>query len=219
MDQGLGGAAWSQSLPSVSGLLNAQRNATIATINAPLESIHSRSDLLGDKREQGMPFATKFWAMMELPFPGDTVGGMTVEDVNVTHESVGPGQYAYAVQMVLRGVGGQQGVRRALRAILTSHPMTFSGYGNAYQLLFGTPEIESLGDQRYAVGIRGTGGRVYLEDELRRFLAYLVEEGLAGDGSAEEALVEAYMEAYQKEIKRKVGRFRSRLRRIEGGGA
>lgn len=168
-----------------------------------------------------MPFAVKFWAMMDLPFPGDTVGDLTVEDIDVHHESVGPGQYAYAVQMVLRGPGGQQGVRRALKATFASHPMTFSGYGNAYQLLFGTPEIESLGDKRYAVRIQGAGGRVYLDDELDRFLAYLVEEGRIAaplDAASEETPVEAYLERYRAEIKHKVDRFRGKLRRIEDSG-
>jgi hypothetical protein len=155
--------------------------------------------------------------MMDLPFPGDTVGDLTVEDIDVGHESVGPGQYAYTVQMVLRGPGGQQGVRRALKPFFASHPMTFSGYGNAYQLLFGTPEIESLGDKRYAIRIQGAGGRVYLDDELDRFLAYLVEEGHVASGAAEAAAIEAYLERYQAEIKRKVGRTRRKLRRIERG--
>jgi uncharacterized protein with von Willebrand factor type A (vWA) domain len=166
-----------------------------------------------------MPFAAKFRAMMDLPFAGDTVGGLTVEHVDASHESVGPGQYAYTVHMVLRGPGGQAGVRQALKTTFSSHPMTFSGYGNAYQLLFGRPEIESLGDKRYAVRVRGAGGRVYLDDELHRFLAYLVEEGQAvaqPDRAAEEALVEGYLERYRAEIKRKVDRFRSKIRRIEG---
>lgn len=161
-----------------------------------------------------MPFAAKFWAMMDLPMAGDTVGDLLVEDIDVSHESVGPGQYAYAVHMVLRGPGGQQGVRRALKATLVSHPMTFSGYGNAYQLLFGTPEIESLGDKRYAVRIRGAGGRVYLDDELHRFLGYLVDEGHIASGPPE-AAVEVYLERYRAQIKRRVDRFRSKLRRLE----
>ena len=41
--------------------------------------------------------------------------------------------YAYAVRMTLSGPGGQQGVRRALKALFSAHPMTFSGYGNPYQ--------------------------------------------------------------------------------------
>jgi len=102
-----------------------------------------------------MPFANKFRAMMDLPFAGDTVGGYVVETVEVGHERAGPGLYSYAVRIVLRGAGGQQGVRRALEALLLSHRMTFSGYGNPYQLWFGRPKIESLGEQRYAVSPGG----------------------------------------------------------------
>ncbi len=166
-----------------------------------------------------MPFAVKFWAMMDLPFAGDTIGDFTVEHVDVRHESVGPGQYAYTVHMVLRGPGGQQGLRQALKATFSSHPMTFSGYGNPYQLLFGGPEIESLGDKQYAVRIQGAGARVYLDDELHRFLAYLVEEGQVAAQPAADSLVKAYLERYQAEVKRKVDRFRSRLRRVEGGNS
>jgi hypothetical protein len=176
---------------------------------------------LGTEWRKDVPFARKFRAMMDFPFPGDTIGDLTVEYVDVQHEGIGPGQYAYTAQIVLRGPGGQQGVRRALKAFLSSHPMTFSGYGNPYQLWFGTPEIESLGDKRYAVRIQGAGARVFLDDELQRFLEYLAEEGqlpTQSDPAAAESLVDTYLERYQAEIKRKVDRYRSQLRRIEDLG-
>ena len=165
-----------------------------------------------------MPFATKFRAMMDLPFAGDTLGSFTVERVDVGHTSTGPGQYAYTVRMTLHGPGGQQGVRRALKPLLSEHPMTFSGYGNPYQLWFGKPQIESLGDRRYAVRIDGAGARVFLADELHRFLAYLDERGPLETkpiGTDREALVETYLQGYQAEVNRKVGRYRSGLRRSE----
>ena len=168
-----------------------------------------------------MPFANKFRAMMDLPFAGDTIGDLTVERIEVRHESVGPGQYAYSVRMVLRGPGGQQGVRRALKALFVSHPMTFSGYGNPYQLWFGKPEIERLGDRRYAVRVDGAGARVFLKEELDRFLRYLGENGqlvAQPDQAAGETLVEAYLERYRAQIRRKVDRYRSRLRRTEDPG-
>lgn len=34
-----------------------------------------------------MPFASKFRAMMDFPFPGDTVGGYRVESVEVAVDS------------------------------------------------------------------------------------------------------------------------------------
>jgi hypothetical protein len=163
-----------------------------------------------------MPFATKFRAMMDLPFPGDDLGGFTVESVDVSHRSGGPGLYAYSVRMVLSGPGGQSGVRHALKPLLSAHPTTFSGYGNPYQLWFGKPEIESLGDKRYAVSMEGAGARVSLAQELDRFLAALDEGGqlaAQADRAARETLVEGYLERYRTEIKRSVDRYRRRLRK------
>ena len=165
-----------------------------------------------------MPFANKFRAMMDFPFAGDTVGGYSVASVDVGHESSGAGHYRYSVRMEVHGPGGRQGVRRALKALFSSHPMTFSGYGNPYQLWFGKPDIESLGDQRYVVRVEGAGSRVFLGDELDRFLEYLHEEGeLASrpDEGAQQALIEGYLGEYAAQIRRKVDRYRRRLRRTE----
>ena len=166
-----------------------------------------------------MPFADKFRAMMGFSFAGDGVGGFVVESVDVRHESGGAGRYAYPVRMVLRGPGGRQGVLRALKALFASHPMTFSGYGNPYQLWFGKPEIESLGDQRYAVTVEGAGARVFLAEELERFLAYLGAHGQLAEQTAQKTLVEAYLEEYKAEIQRQVGRYRSKLHRTVDAGA
>jgi len=160
--------------------------------------------------------------MIEFPFAGDTVGGFAVESVDVRDEPGGPGRYAYSAEIVLHGPGGQQGVRRALKTLFSSHPMTFSGYGNPYQLWLGKPEIESLGDRRYAVRAKGAGARVFLEDELVRFLRYLDEKGQLAtrpDQVVRETLVETYLKRYRAEIRRKVDRYRSRLRRTEDAGA
>ena len=164
-----------------------------------------------------MPFASKFRAMMDLPFAGESLGGFTVESIDVSHRSGGLG-YAYSVHMVLSGLGGQQGVRRALKPLLSAHPTTFSGYGNPYQLWFGTPQIESLGDKRYAVSVEGAGARISLAQELDRFLKALNEGGqLADQGNRtdRDALVEEYLDRYRAEIKRKVDRYRRKIRRIE----
>lgn len=167
-----------------------------------------------------MPFADKFRAMLGFPFAGEAIGAFLVESVDVRHESGGAGRYVYPVRMVLRGPGGRQEVLRALKALLVSHPMTFSGYGNPYQLWFGKPEVESLGDQRYAVTVEGAGARVFLTEELERFLAYLEAQGrlaTPAEGASRESLVEAYLERYKAEIQRQVGRYRSRLRRAGNG--
>lgn len=130
-----------------------------------------------------MPFAKKFRAMMDFPLAGDTVGDFVVESVDVRNVREDVEGHVYAVEMTLRGPGGQQGVRRALNPLLAAHPTTFSGYGNPYQLWFSRPEIEGLGDSRYEVRVKGMGVRVYLEPELTRFLAYLDEQGhLSGQG-------------------------------------
>ena len=168
-----------------------------------------------------MPFANKFRAMMDFPFAGDTVGGFAVESVDVRDEPGSAGGHAYSVRMVLRGAGGQQGVRRALKPLFSSRPMTFSAYGTPYLLWFGKPEIESLGGRRYAVIAEGAGVRVFIEDELDRFLRYLdVEAQLVTgpDQTVREKLVEMYLELYRAEIKRKVTRYRRILRRTEEAG-
>lgn len=162
-----------------------------------------------------MPFAPKFRAMMGFPFAGETIGDYAVESVDVTDEHGDTGRYAYHARMVLRGPGGAEGVRRALKGMFAQHPMTFSGYGNPYQLWFGKPTIGALGDKGYEVNVDGASARVYLEDELERLLAYLEERGLLAEevcGADREGLVEAYLDGYRAEIKRKVDRYRGRLR-------
>ncbi len=167
-----------------------------------------------------MPFAKKFRAMMNFPFPGERVGDFSVESVDVHDEKSGGEGYVYGVRMVLRGPGGVQGVKRALRAFFSQHPTTFSGYGNPYQLWFRKAEVESLGEQRYAVSVKGAGARVHLEQELRRFLLSLSEENALpapGDTAAQEALVEAYLERYRQNIQRQVEGYNRRLKTEDGG--
>jgi hypothetical protein len=161
-----------------------------------------------------MPFAKKFRAMMDLPFPGDTLGDLTVESVDVRDIHGGGEGYAYGVQMVLRGPGGVQGVRRALKPLFAQHPTTFSGYGNPYQLRFGKAEIVSLGDRRYQVTARGLGARVYLAPELARWTEYLVSNGLLAaplEPAAQDALIEDYLERYKAEIRQLVARYQHKL--------
>jgi hypothetical protein len=164
-----------------------------------------------------MPFAAKFRAMMDFPFAGETLDGFIVERIEV-RDVPGMGRYVYAVEMVLHGPGGEAGVRRAIRSLFAAHPLTFSGYGNPYQLWSGRPEIERLGDGRYAVRAKGSGARIYIEDELARFLAHLGECGLLAqepDESTGQEMVSAYLADYQAEIKRQVERYRRKLRREE----
>jgi len=176
-----------------------------------------------------MPFAKKFWAMLELPFPGDRLGEMLVEEITVGHEGEGAGRYRYPVRLVLCGKGGQAGAKRAIKPLVTSHVMTFSGFGTPYQLWFAKPEIEPLGDRRYAVTIEGAGARLWLADYLARFWDHLVERGLlaTSDGEApvspddatRDAVIEAYLAEYQKEIARQAGRYRRKIAKLHDQGS
>ena len=165
-----------------------------------------------------MPFAKKFRAMLDFPFAGDVLGNFTVESVDVRDIQGGAKGYIYGVRMVLRGSGGQAGVRRALKDMLASHPVTFSGYGNPYQLWFWKPtlSIESLGDDRYAIEVQGAGMRIYIEDELRHFLAYLEQAGVIvprEDQNTIDTLVDTYLEEFKGDIARKVSRYYGKMRR------
>lgn len=167
-----------------------------------------------------MPFAKKFRAMMDFPFPGDRVGDFLVESVSVEDEWGHPEGYVYAVRMVFQGPGGKQGLLQTLRPFFAQHPTTFSGYGNPYQLWFRKPEVESLGDKRYAVTVKGSGARFYLEQDLERLLAYLEDAGHLTVPD-KQGVLQTYLETYKAEIKRTVDRYRSRLRKVteaEGEG-
>ncbi len=165
-----------------------------------------------------MPFADKFRAMMDMPFPGDPLGDLTVESVAVGHEGRAAGQYAYPLRMVLCGRGGLAAVKRAIKPLFARRCTTFSGYGTPYQLWLGKPDIESLGEGRYAVTGEGAGVRVHLEADLARFCAHLADQGqLAATPDEQSALIGAYLDGYQAEIQRQVGRYRTRIRKAERG--
>ena len=169
-----------------------------------------------------MPFANKFRAMLDLPFPGDTLGdaadGLTVESIAVGHEGRAAGLYAYPLQLVLCGPGGLTAVKRAIKALFARRCTTFSGYGTPYQLWLGQPSIEPLGDGRYAVTAEGVGARVHLEQDLLGFAEHLAREGLLVTSPEERAaLVAAYLDGYRAEVQRLVGRYKTRLRRSEAG--
>lgn len=166
-----------------------------------------------------MPFANKFRAMMDLPLPGDTVAGFLIEHVDVSHEPAGWWGYSYDVRVVLRGPGGKSGVRRAFAPLLSKRVMTFSSYGNPYQLWFGKPEVASLGDRQYVFRVEGIGVRVELGGELERFLDYVAGQGDAtGELVPPFRLVESYLEQYRIEVDRRVAGYRRRLKRTADDG-
>ncbi len=163
-----------------------------------------------------MPFAKKWSAMMEFPVAGETLGDFTIECFEARDVAGGFGQHGYVLDLVLQGFGGQKGVRKALRGLVNARPTTFSAYGTPYQLWCGRPEIESLGDRRYAVTVRGAGVPIALEETLCRFLDHLAETGeLSGDADKGDraALVDAYLRCYRVDIERHVARYRRRLQR------
>ena len=163
-----------------------------------------------------MPFANKFRAMMDLPLPGDTVGDFTVESIEVDDVRSGWEGYGYSVHIMLTGPGGKAGLRRALRSLFAQRVTTFSSYGNPYQLWFGKPEIESVGDRRYHVAVAGAGARIDLSTDLERFLDYLdADSQLAPLPTPATRLVETYLEEYRADIERRVERYRRRLRKSE----
>ncbi len=163
-----------------------------------------------------MPFADKFRAMMQMPFPGDFLEGFEVVSLEVGHEGRAPGQYAYPFRLRLRGAGGLAGLRAALKPLLARRCTTFSGFGTPYQLWFGRTEIEPEGNATYSITGEGAGCRVHLREDLARFSEHLAEGGALAAGPEERAaLVEGYIAAYQKEIARQVGRYRRRIRRAE----
>ena len=173
-----------------------------------------------------MPFADKFRAMLDMPFPGDTLGAspdtFVVESVSVGHEGRAPGQYAYPLRLVLVGRGRPSGpgelaaVKRAIKPLFARRCTTFSGFGTPYQLWFGRPAIEALGDNRYAVTAEGAGARVHLQDDLARFCDYLCQHGqIAVTPEERDVLLADYVAGYQAEVARVVGRYRTRIRRSE----
>ena len=165
--------------------------------------------------EKKMPFAAKFWAAMEIPFPGDDIGDFAVEHVDVKHLSFGDGCYEYPIRMILRGKGGKQGVRSALRELFSANRTTFSGFGNPYHCRFGKSAVESLGDRRYEVKVKGIGVRIFLRRELERFCRHLeAERYSAGNNSTLEDLLHIYMDAYMRDISRTSAAYRRKIQKI-----
>ena len=164
-----------------------------ATVNSYGYRVDNNAD------EVYMPFAEKFRFTMRIPQAGDRFGPFEVESSEVAHHPLGEGRYEYPVTLVLIGPGGKQGVKNALRPILTSKHTTFSGYGNPYQMSFGKSDVVGLGNRRYKVVAQGIGVRIYLERELRRFLNYAGKRNMPMDESA----IAGYLEDYQKDARKK----------------
>ena len=146
-----------------------------------------------------MPFANKYRFAMQIPEAGRSLGGFLVESSEVAHHERGDGTIEYPVTLVLVGPGGKPAVRKAIIERFGRGRTTFSGFGNPYQLHFGRFEVESLGARRYQVTALGTGARIDLERELRRFVAY----ARARRKVANESLLTAYLADYRRDVTRR----------------
>lgn len=148
-----------------------------------------------------MPFAGEFRQAMPFPREGSTLDDLVVELVQVEHVGAGDGRYEYPVQIIMRGTGGKDGVRRALRPLAAARRTVFSEFGNPYQCSVGRFEVESLGGGRYRATARGVGVRVRLREELERFMGSLAAEGRLAPGAGDAtALVAEYLRRYQDEV-------------------
>ncbi len=148
-----------------------------------------------------MPFAGEFRDAMGFPREGTEVDGFIVELVRVDHAGVGDGRYEYPTEIVLRGRGGKDGVRRALKPLFSTRRTIFSEFGNPYQCSPGRMAVESLGEGRYRVSARGAGVRIRLREELVRFLASLAAGGHLVPGAVADpaSTVDEYLRRYRDE--------------------
>jgi hypothetical protein len=165
-----------------------------------------------------MPFASKYRASMSFPLPGEMLETFLVESVAVRDVQGGRAGYRYDIEVVVQGPGGKSGALRAFRGVSEAHPLTFSGYGNPYQLWMLKPEIESLGRRRYRITATGAGARIWLQPEFERLLDHMQALGLLPDGMDEQArdtMLSDYMRMYTHEVRLSVGRYRAKVKRRE----
>jgi hypothetical protein len=156
----------------------------------------------GHHGEGTMPFAGEFRSGMRLPHDGDAFGAFVVESVQVEHVGAAPGRYEYPLEIVVRGKGGKDGARKALKPVLDRRATIFSEFGNPYQCGIGTVKVESLGESRYRLRARGVGTRIHLRTELARFMDHLAAKGCLSGAStagpdARRDVVAGYLAAYQ----------------------
>ncbi len=147
-----------------------------------------------------MPFASEYRRGMGFPKEGEVVAGFSVESVRVEHVSVSRGRYEYPTEIIVKGKGGKMKVRKAFRKFFDTRKTLFSGYGNPYQCMPGKMEIEGLDEGRFSIKARGTCVRVYLRDELNRFIQYLLENRYLAnrmDNAERQHMIEDYLKKYQ----------------------
>ncbi len=137
---------------------------------------------------------------MSFPNEGAVFGAFTVESVQVEHVGAGAGRYEYPVEITVRGKGGKDGAKKALKPLLDRRTTIFSEFGNPYQCSIGSVQVEKLAPECYRLTARGLGVRVHLRPELLRFLGYM-EQGLLVQRGDEERgrVVDAYLASYMSD--------------------
>jgi len=149
-----------------------------------------------------LPFSKKYKKSMGFPKEGDTVNGFTVQSVSVKHIAAYSGKqplYEYPTEITVKGKGNINDVRKAFRSLFDSKKTIFSGYGNPYQCLPGKMQIQSLGNGRFLISARGTCVRIYLRNELVKFMKYLSEKCYLAEEMEDinwKQLIEDYLRNY-----------------------
>lgn len=146
-----------------------------------------------------LPFAKKFKKCMELPEEGDFVEGFSVESIKVGHIGLHQGIYEYPTQLIVKGKGGKLGVRKAFKPIFDKISTTFSGYGTPYQCRGTKIQVKRLEEGKYLIKVHGVCTRVFLKEELIKFIQYLRENQYLDkkrDSSTAEQITEDYINKY-----------------------
>ena len=136
---------------------------------------------------------------MGLLKEGIVVDGFRVESVSVMHIGVDKGIYEYPTEMAVEGKGNADRVRRAFKVYFNIRKTIFSGYGNPYQCVPGRIQVRELGNGRFLITTRGRCVRIFLRDELERFMEHLCEKDLIAEGMDNvdwKKLIEDYIENY-----------------------
>lgn len=153
-----------------------------------------------------MPFSRKFQNGMGFPKEDQVIDGFTVESVSVSHINISDGHYEYPTEIVVRGKGSTNKVRKTFKEFFKTKRTLFSGYGNPYQCRHGKMVVQSLGNCRFSITARGTCVRIYLRDELVRFMEYLYENKQFtddADKSERETTIADYMKKYVRSSSRR----------------
>lgn len=143
-----------------------------------------------------MPFSRKFQNGMGFPKEDQVIDGFTVESVSVSHINI---------SARARGKGSTNKVRKTFKEFFKTKRTLFSGYGNPYQCRHGKMKVQSLGNCRFSITARGTCVRIYLKDELVRFMEYLYENKQFpddADKSEWETTIADYMKKYVRSSSR-----------------